>query len=345
MGEEAVPVVGARDRIPGPVGGLRLREVDARLGEFLPGVAPDVEVALGAAGRRAPGALEPGVLVGGVVDDQLDDDPEAARVRRRDEGAEVVEGAVDGVDRLVVRDVVAVVPERRGIEGQQPDGGRAEVGDVVEPRGQAGEVADAVAVRIEERAHMGLVDDRLPVPTGRVLCTRRRGSRAEKPVVGHHLLRPCGRCPSRNPVRVAARWPDRGGLVALRAARSLRRPGRQEARVPPYPRRPSRSTARLKTASSTRQPIQLSPRGGCGQALGPSSCVTTASSKARSRSGWLIRPSGPNRSRSSVGFSPTARAARTAVTGGVVSFSGQPPPSRRSLAGMEGAPEQSPGGE
>ena len=48
---------------------------------------------------------------------------------------------------------------------------------------------------------------------------------------------------------------------------------------------------------------------------------------------------------SSVGASPTARAARTAVTGGVLSFSGQLPPSRRSLAGTEGAPEQSPGGE
>ena len=55
VGEEAVPVVGARDRIPGPVGRLRLREVDARLGEFLPGVAPDVEVAFGAAGRRVAG--------------------------------------------------------------------------------------------------------------------------------------------------------------------------------------------------------------------------------------------------------------------------------------------------
>ena len=62
--------------------------------------------------------------------------------------AEVLHRAVGRIDRAVVGDVVAVVAQRRGVEGQQPDGGDAEVLDVVEPLHQAGEIADAVVVGV-----------------------------------------------------------------------------------------------------------------------------------------------------------------------------------------------------
>ena len=94
MSEEPMPIVGMRDRVPSPVGGLGIREVDAGLDELLAGCAPDIEVALRAARRRPPCSLEPGVLIGGVVDDQFDNDPDATRVCRLDESAEVVERAV-----------------------------------------------------------------------------------------------------------------------------------------------------------------------------------------------------------------------------------------------------------
>jgi len=112
MREEAVPVVLAGDRIPGPVRFLGVGEDDPGLGKLPVGVAPDVEVALGRFGRGVTGALEPRVLVRGVVDDQLNQDLEAARVRRLDEGAEVIERPVTRVDVPVVGDVVAVVLER-----------------------------------------------------------------------------------------------------------------------------------------------------------------------------------------------------------------------------------------
>jgi len=73
VAEEAVPVVLLGDGIPGLVGRFGVAEDDARLGVLLVVVRPDVEVA----GRRSllgvAGLLEPGVLVGGVVDDQLGD--------------------------------------------------------------------------------------------------------------------------------------------------------------------------------------------------------------------------------------------------------------------------------
>ena len=94
MGVEAMPVVRLGDRIPGPVRGLEVLEDDARVAVALGRVAPDVEVAPAAARRRAPRALEPGVLVGGVVDDQLGDHAQPAAMRLAQERAEVLERAV-----------------------------------------------------------------------------------------------------------------------------------------------------------------------------------------------------------------------------------------------------------
>ena len=117
-----------------------------------------------AGARRA--ALEPGVLIGGVVDDQLDDDLHAALVGSVEELLEIVEGAVGRIDVDVVGDVVAVVAQGRGEEREQPEAGDAEVLEVIEAGEQAGEVADAVAVGVLESADMELVDDGVLVPEG-----------------------------------------------------------------------------------------------------------------------------------------------------------------------------------
>ena len=65
-------------------------------------VAPDV---VGAIGRAGIGArrLEPRVLVGGVVDDEVDDHLDAAVVRGAHELDEVAEVAEPRVDAVVVR--------------------------------------------------------------------------------------------------------------------------------------------------------------------------------------------------------------------------------------------------
>ena len=73
VAEEAVPVVRLRDRVPRPVRRLGVGEDDPRAGVALRVVAPDVVVALRRALRRAPRRLEPRMLVGGVVHDQLGD--------------------------------------------------------------------------------------------------------------------------------------------------------------------------------------------------------------------------------------------------------------------------------
>ena len=112
-----------------------------------------------------PRALEPRMLVGGVVDDQLGDDPHTARVRRLDEPLHIRQRAVVGMHAAIVGDVVAVVAPRRRVERQQPDRVHAEVGDVVELARSARRKSPMPSLLpIEERLDVDLVDDRVLVP-------------------------------------------------------------------------------------------------------------------------------------------------------------------------------------
>ena len=129
-----------------------------------------------------------------VVDDEVDDDRDAALVRGRHEGLEVVGRAVVGLDRSVVGDVVAVIAGRLG-DRHQPEAGDAEivvgrrvaVVEVVEALREPAQVADTVAVRVGETSDEHLVEDAVGPPrdgrrdrgdlgTGRRAGARRPGS-------------------------------------------------------------------------------------------------------------------------------------------------------------------------
>ena len=116
--------------------------------------------------RTRPRLDEPRVLVGGVVDDQVHHQLHAAVVHAREQRVEVGERAEHRVDALVVADVVAVVVLRRGIDRREPEHVDAERREVVEPPGDAREIADAVAVGVGEAARIDLVDDRGLPPLG-----------------------------------------------------------------------------------------------------------------------------------------------------------------------------------
>ena len=99
------------------------------------------------------------MLVAGVVDDEVHDQAHAATVQSLDEGVEVGQGSEEGVDVLVVGDVVAVVVLRGAVDGAEPHDVDAQLVEVVEAGGDAGDVADAVAVGVGEGAGVDLVDD------------------------------------------------------------------------------------------------------------------------------------------------------------------------------------------
>jgi hypothetical protein len=106
------------------------------------------------------------VLIRGVIENELRDDPQPAAVRLVEEELEVGESADVRVHVGVFGDVVAVVASRRGIERQEPDGGDAEVLEVIELAGEAAQIADPVVVAVEVRTRSDLVDDRVLVPGG-----------------------------------------------------------------------------------------------------------------------------------------------------------------------------------
>jgi hypothetical protein len=99
------------------------------------------------------------VLVGSVVGDEVEEQPQAALVARRDDPVEVVAAAEERVDVAVVLNVVAHVRHRGAVHRREPDGVRAEPRDVVEVGEESRQVADAIAVPVGEAARVHLVDD------------------------------------------------------------------------------------------------------------------------------------------------------------------------------------------
>ena len=131
---------------------------DAEAGGVESGGFPDVPVSLGV-GFGGAGFEEPGVEGRGVVDYEVEDELHAAGVAGVDEGVDVGEGAVAGVDGLVVGDVVAHVFLGGFEHGREPDDVDAELVEVVDFGDEAGDVAPAVVVGVFEAGGVDLVED------------------------------------------------------------------------------------------------------------------------------------------------------------------------------------------
>ena len=196
VGEEAVPVVGAGDVVPGPVRRLGVREDDPRVLVAVRRVGPHVPVALGRAGRGLARPLEPRVVRGGMVHDEVGDDAQAALVCGLHEGLDVVDRPVVRVDLVVVGDVVAAVAQRAGVHRQQPDDVDPQPLQVVELLGQAAEVARAVGVAVEEPAQVDLVEDGRLEPDGIGLEPVARGRRGRR---RRHVVFTRSTWPARSP--------------------------------------------------------------------------------------------------------------------------------------------------
>ena len=64
----------------------------------------------------------------------------------------------------VIRNVVAVIPQRRGEKRHQPYRIHTEFLQVIESLREASEIADAVSIGIDKRTHMHLIDNGVLVP-------------------------------------------------------------------------------------------------------------------------------------------------------------------------------------
>ena len=165
--EVRVIVILARQRVSRPRAAAEDASPVVRRSAARRRIAPDVPISP----RRVPGQArvrEPGMPVRGVVRDVVEDDLEPTPMGLVEERVEVGEGAEPRIDGAVVGDVVAEVGHRRGIDRRDPERVHAEPLEVGEALRDAGQVADAVAVRVQERARVDLVDHAsLPPRAGR----------------------------------------------------------------------------------------------------------------------------------------------------------------------------------
>ena len=130
------------------------------------GIAPQIPVGMLAV--PAPARVhEPRMEVARVVEDEVEDHPEPALVRGRDQPVEVVERPEHRIDRRVVGDVVADVEPRRRVDRRQPERIDPERLEMVEMGEDARQVADPVTVAVGEAPRVDLVDDPALPPVGR----------------------------------------------------------------------------------------------------------------------------------------------------------------------------------
>ena len=102
--------------------------------------------------------LEPDVIPGSVIENHVEHEAHAERVRFRDHRLAVRHGTEQGIHGAVVRHVIAVVEHGRRIEGRHPDIIHAEAFHIGQFGADAVQVPDSVAVGITERLDVNLVN-------------------------------------------------------------------------------------------------------------------------------------------------------------------------------------------
>ena len=105
------------------------------------------------------------MLVGGVVDDQVDDDPHAPLARLQGQLGEVTQVTDPRVDAVVVGHVVTVVAPRRRMDRIEPQTCHTQPGQVIQAADQTRQIAASVTVGVREQVHLDAVDHRFLVPT------------------------------------------------------------------------------------------------------------------------------------------------------------------------------------
>ena len=102
--------------------------------------------------------------VGRVIRDEIEKHADPPPFGLCNETVDVGKRPQIRMDSEVVRDVVAPVDVRRGVNRVEPDPVDPEPLEVVEPGDDPGEVADPVAVGVGERARVDLVEDAAAPP-------------------------------------------------------------------------------------------------------------------------------------------------------------------------------------
>ena len=121
-------------------------------------IAPDEVIVVGIV-PALQGFFKPEMLVGAVIQDQVENDGNAALFRLGDELFHIGHGAEHGIDGPVVGNVVAIVHLRGLADRRHPDAVNAQILQIVQTGDDAPEVANAVAVGIQKALGVDLVEN------------------------------------------------------------------------------------------------------------------------------------------------------------------------------------------
>src|SRR4051794_15267344 len=87
-----------------------------------------------------------------------------APVRLLEKGLEILEGSVNGVDGVIVCNVITIVLERRRIKWQQPNRGNSKLLQIIELFGEPAEIADAIRIAVMKGTDVRFIDDGIFIP-------------------------------------------------------------------------------------------------------------------------------------------------------------------------------------
>jgi hypothetical protein len=165
---KTMPVVCLGKRVPSPVGRFKILEDNPGFLIPMRRVTPNVKVPPSAPGLGPSGPLEPSMLVGSVVHYQFRDDAQLPSVGFSQEGLEVPEASIRGVNAGVVGNIITVIFQRRGTKGKEPDHSDPQLLKIIELSCEPFEVTQAVTVMVGEGLDVELVNDGVFVPEGPV---------------------------------------------------------------------------------------------------------------------------------------------------------------------------------
>ena len=101
------------------------------------------------------------MLIGRVVEDNVDDDAHAAAMGVGDQTVEIGECPERRINGLVIRHVISEVDLRGRVERRDPQRVDAEIGQVGQPGLDARKIADAIAIGVVKAADVDFVKDGL----------------------------------------------------------------------------------------------------------------------------------------------------------------------------------------
>ena len=107
---------------------------------------------------------EPGMLIRGMVQHQIQNDPDAVLLSFRDQLLHIGQGSKEGIDVPIVRNIIAVVVLRRTANRGKPYGVDSQLLQIVQLSDDSLQVSHSASRAVTEAAGINLINDRVLPP-------------------------------------------------------------------------------------------------------------------------------------------------------------------------------------